>query len=126
MSNYYYEKNYYNDVKYYTRDYDLSTKIPSKKQKKCMEKVRKCYNENKKGYKKMARQWYNRLLEKRKRKRSVWLKFIPEDIGRKNKKIKQYKRVLKTRQTRYVWRRQTKKKNALMNTERIVPTMNKE
>lgn len=53
VSNYDYEKYYYNDVKYYTRDYDLSTKISSKKQKKCMEKVRKYYGENKrKGYKK--------------------------------------------------------------------------
>ena len=53
MNNYDYKKNCYNDVKYYTRDYDLSTKVLWKKQKKApIKKLEGNMTKINKGYKK--------------------------------------------------------------------------
>ena len=47
---------------------------------------------------------------------------MPEVAGRKKNKNK---RVWKTIQTRYVWKRQTSKKKKWKDTEKIVPTIKK-
>ena len=58
---------YHSDIKYYSRYYDLSTKIPWKKQRKTPKKKRNdIMNEIMEGYKKMACHWYNALSEEKK------------------------------------------------------------